>query len=145
MYLWSMSKFSVFWDVSADVCRRQIAPHVSHLIHTWTEGVVVLAAVPDGSETGYSKLSKNNPTLVCYVFLQIWLYQVKDPGRQEGTGSALFFYRDPTHIIQRVITQQWYKWSFGVVPDVFAFLSDMGDIFMYEFKTEGSIKYITWS
>lgn len=47
------------------VSRGQIVLHPSHFIHTWAERVVVLAAVLDeAGETGYSKLSKNNPTPV---------------------------------------------------------------------------------
>lgn len=46
------------------VSRRQVVLHPSHFIHTWAERVVVLAAVLDRGETGYSKLSKNNPTPV---------------------------------------------------------------------------------
>lgn len=56
-----------------------MALHASYFIHTWAKGVVVLAAVLDGGETGYSKRSKNNPTPVQRSFLQVWPehYQVK--------------------------------------------------------------------
>lgn len=46
------------------VSGRQIVLHPSPFIHSRAERVVVLAAVLDLGETGYSKLSKNNPTPV---------------------------------------------------------------------------------